>query len=63
MCIVLYHFFNHVSIYLKGIVTCLATEDSVGLLTGLFNNLPIVTTINYYTVTGLHTLQTLLTII
>jgi uncharacterized membrane protein len=32
-----------------------------GLITGLFNNLPIVTTINYYIVMGLHTLQTLLT--
>jgi hypothetical protein len=32
-----------------------------GLLTGLFNNLPVVTTIDYYKVTGLHTLQTLLT--
>jgi hypothetical protein len=30
-----------------------------GLLTGLINSLPIVTTINYYNVTGLHTLQTL----
>jgi hypothetical protein len=34
-----------------------------GLLIGLLKNLPIVTTINYYNVTGLHTLQALLTII
>jgi hypothetical protein len=32
-----------------------------GLLIGLFNNLPTVTTIIYNTVAGFHTLQTLLT--
>jgi hypothetical protein len=31
------------------------------LVIGLFNNLQIVTTINYYNISGLHTLQTLLT--
>jgi hypothetical protein len=37
----------------------LLLKTPLGLLIGLFNNLPIVTTINYYTVAGLHTLQTL----
>jgi hypothetical protein len=41
----------------------LLLKTPFGLLTGLFNNLQVVTTINYYNVSSLHTLQTLLTII
>jgi hypothetical protein len=41
------------------IVTCFATEDAVQIVNCLFNNLPIGTTVNYYKVMGLHTLQTL----
>jgi hypothetical protein len=44
----------------RHVVWCLL-KTAFRLLTGLFNNLQTVTTINCYSVTGLHTLQTLLT--